>query len=302
MNSDSNHPTPAERLDVRERTLRRSIAILRDHKRLIVLPILVSLLTTAMLLALASITPVEVGYHKHPLPRLFWQLGEAVSFWKTPHPLLLAIFYLTSMLLATLSNVALYSELMRVYADEQPSLLRGLRFAFSRFMPILTWSLFGATVGLLLRTLGEKLGLVGKLVGFGASITWSAASVFACPILAREGVGNPLVLLRRSGSLVRGTWGDLVMGYTRLGLSFVILGSILGGIMLAVARSLYSDSAVAGLAGMAAGFAILFGTSLFSITLLVIYRCALYIYATEGVPPEPFDKGDMDQGWRIRSA
>ena len=32
-----------------------------------------------------------------------------------------------------------------------------------------------------------------------------------------------------------------------------------------------------------------------------VYRAALYIYATEGVVPGPFEKDQMDMGWKVRT-
>jgi hypothetical protein len=32
-----------------------------------------------------------------------------------------------------------------------------------------------------------------------------------------------------------------------------------------------------------------------------VFRCALYIYATEGVIPDPFDRQDMDAVWKIKT-
>ncbi len=31
-----------------------------------------------------------------------------------------------------------------------------------------------------------------------------------------------------------------------------------------------------------------------------IYRCALFIYATEGVVPETFDKELLDSAWKVK--
>jgi hypothetical protein len=31
-----------------------------------------------------------------------------------------------------------------------------------------------------------------------------------------------------------------------------------------------------------------------------VYRCALYVYATEGVVPESFDKELLDSAWKVK--
>jgi len=33
-----------------------------------------------------------------------------------------------------------------------------------------------------------------------------------------------------------------------------------------------------------------------------VYRCALYVYASEGVIPEPFTAELMDAGWKVKKA
>jgi hypothetical protein len=51
---------------------------------------------------------------------------------------------------------------------------------------------------------------------------------------------------------------------------------------------------------MATGFVgiVVFGVLI--TTLKDVFRCALYIYATEGVVPAPFKKDDMDSVWKVR--
>jgi hypothetical protein len=33
-----------------------------------------------------------------------------------------------------------------------------------------------------------------------------------------------------------------------------------------------------------------------------VYRCALYIYASEGVAPEPYDQELMDRAWMVKKS
>jgi hypothetical protein len=268
----------------------RSVQVLRRHPRLMTFPLLTTFACIGMFLAL-------VGEFKLPLP-LGWWNPASPSVWGSFHSEPLAVFYFSTMFLATFFNVALYHEVMRAFSGEKPSVAGGIRFALSRIGPIATWSLFAWSVGIIIRLVGERFGWIARITGVFAGFAWSVASVFAIPILVREGSLDPTAVLKDSWATVRRTWGGLVYGFVSLApvtfICFLITGLAIGGIGSATKLSptaimmVETVVALCYLAGIAA--------------MKDIYRCALYIYATEGVVPEPFLPADMDSGWKIKNS
>src|SRR5260370_17061085 len=62
----------------------------------------------------------------------------------------------------------------------------GLELAWARKGTILQWALVAATVGVILRTLEERLGLLGRLIMRIIGVVWTLACYFVVPVLAFE--------------------------------------------------------------------------------------------------------------------
>jgi hypothetical protein len=223
------------------------------------------------------------------------------------HLFAIASCYLVTMLVATFLNVAFYHEMMEAFAGGRPSVSRGICFAMSRIVPILTWTLFVGSVGLLLRALSERLGWLGKIVVGVTGFAWSVSAVFAIPVLVRDGTMDPVQLLRHSASLVRGTWGELVYGLVRLWLlPTAIMVLFLLTLFLLIPAVTIPAALHSGDTPWWAnlGFGVIIAVG--ALTALVVqmfrdvFHCALYIYATEGVIPAPFSRADLDAAWKIK--
>ena len=91
----------------------------------------------------------------------------------------------------------------------------GMELAWARKGTILQWAFVAATVGMILRTLEERMGLIGRLVMRIIGIAWTLACYFVVPALAFEDL-TPIAAIKRSSKLFRDTWGEKVIG----GLSF----------------------------------------------------------------------------------
>jgi hypothetical protein len=213
----------------------------------------------------------------------------------------LAAVYLLSMFAATFCNVALYNEIIKALAGEKVSVKEGLRFASRRIPAILTWSLFAGTIGLLIRRLERRFNLLGRIGLRGVSLAWSVASVFVIPVMIREESANPIQLLRSSSATIKKAWGESLIGYAGIGLVGLVV--VLGSIFLLFVAMFYS---------FVFNFPPLFFLALAlwipAAMILIyavgtagdIYRCALYIYASEGVVPAPFSAELMDAAWRVK--
>jgi len=211
------------------------------------------------------------------------------------------VLYLTSMFLATFFNVAFYNEIIKALAGGQVSLRAGLRFACSRLRAILLWSLFAGAVGLIIKTLEERFGWVGRWVMRLVGVVWSVASVFVIPIIVREESANPFTLLRTSAITLKKTWGESLIGYVGItvGSWIVMLGSVIfliGTGLLSLWLGHPEIIFVAGCVWLLAMFVYGYFMSVAG----HIYRGALYVYASEGVVPEPYTAELMDAAWKVK--
>jgi hypothetical protein len=209
------------------------------------------------------------------------------------HPLLLAFAYRPLItFLALFSIAALFHELARVFANERPSLIHGVRFASARIGPILNWSLVWSLVEIV-RNFGlSHFGPWPRFFIILGGAAWFLASMFAVPVLLRDRLLNPIAVVRHLWVMVRQTW---------LQLTGLLLSLFLGGIFFQVSTHLFlrfgprSDfSQIAILVWLVAYYA-----ALYMVT--SVYLCALYIYAAEGVMPNPLWPNDLDAEWEIKA-
>jgi hypothetical protein len=228
------------------------------------------------------------------------QTASRVQLTTTAYVYLVAL-YLTSMFVATFFNVAFYNEIIKALAGDAVSIGAGLRFACSRLRAILLWSLFAGAVGLIIKTLEERFGWIGRWVMRFIGVVWSVASIFVIPLIVREENANPFTLLRTSATTLKKTWGESLIGYVgiTLGAWVAVLASVIfliGTILLSVwlhhPMYIFVASGLWILAMFVYGYLVSVAGH--------IYRGALYVYASEGVVPEPFTAELMDAAWKVK--
>ena len=221
----------------------------------------------------------------------------------------MALIYFISMFLATFFNVAFYHEIMQALNGNAVFIRRGFRFAASRWKAVLLWSLFAGLVGYLIQELQQRLGMIGRLVTGLIGSVWSVACIFIIPTLVRDTeTANPLEHLRNSVGTLKKTWGELIIGFVGLEAAFgavfmtaLLLVATVAGVSIYYLNSSFHGATiwiiVAGIAVL-----LLLGVVLSCISSIVnpVYRCALYIYATEGVVPGTFDKELLDSAWKVK--
>ena len=214
------------------------------------------------------------------------------------------LFYLISMFTATFFNVAFYNEIINGLNDRGVSILRGIKAALSNLKLIAIWSLFAGIVGIIIRTLEERLGFVGRLVTGLIGIAWSVASIFVIPAIVREKKSsNPLRLLKTSALMLKRTWGETVIGYVGISGFFLLVFLITLPLFIAVCFIMGNTIPMIGpvIALMVCLYIIfLFALGYLSAIANHVYRGALYVYASEGVVPEPFDEDLMNKAWKVK--
>jgi hypothetical protein len=278
----------------------RSLQVLRQNPRLLLFPAVATVCTLALMaffLVPIVIYGMTVAAHggnwghdiAHRLNGVFYGYGVAV--------------YVVSMFLATFFNVAFYNEIIRALSGQPVSVSGGFRFAVSRIGAIALWSLLAATVGLIIRAIEDRLGWVGKLVMGLVGVVWSVAAVFAIPVIIRRQDSNPLAVLRDSAATLKQTWGESLVGFIgiRVGGALLVAGTVLIAVVAALFALALHWTVVAILIGATWLLAmIVFG---FFVQMAThVYRCALYVYASEGVVPGPYTADMMNSGWKVKKA
>lgn len=300
----------------------RAIQVIRENKGLLLFPILTTCSTLVLLLCFL-------------IPIAYWSAGSQIwrdlngpgrwdtilnlwQSWGSHRPVghatapahangagyaLFALVYLVSMFQATFFNVAFYSQILNALNGRPVSVSAGLRVALARWKAILAWSLFTGAVGIVIRTLEERMSFVGRLILGYVGMAWSVATVFVVPVIVREQDGaNPVQLVKVSAGALRRTWGESLIGYLGLqvgaGILFMFSLLFLGlGIYLSYALlSLWLAGIIGGL-WLACVFAFAYACTVADL----VYRGALFVYATEGVVPGPFDQAQMDMAWKVKA-
>jgi hypothetical protein len=308
--------TIADRLHTSWELMRSSLQVMRGSPRLLLFPLVSAACSVALALFFFApflyllftetwYTPPEwiaVGKQIQGLTKeaQFDQFAHSIAGGFYAYG---ALIYLVSLVTGTFFNVAFYHAVMRALAGEAVSLRGGLRFALSRSSAILRWSLLAGTVGLVIRTVEEKLGWVGRLMLGFLGAAWSVAAVFAIPVIVRREESNPFAVLRDSAATLKRTWGEAVAGFVGIqifgavavvGLTVLAIAALIGAALL---HKVWMMVAIGGL-----WFVGLLAVGVFFSLATHIYRCALYIYASEGVVPGPYTAELMDAGWKVRKA
>jgi len=245
------------------------LAVLRQDKALLVFPLFS---TTAILLITASFAV--------PL----WPLAAALDAHGASPPdhvllyALMFLFYFIQFSVVNFFNTALVEVAMRRFDGEEATVGDGLRRAWARLPVILVYSAIAATVGTILRSIEERVGLVGKLVIGLIGFVWAVATALVVPVLAAEDVG-PYEAITRSAELIRKTWGEEIIGNVGIGFVFglfITVAGLVGCLAVVAALSVSKSLAVGIVVLLVLGVCLL---AMAQATLQGIYAAALYRYA-----------------------
>jgi hypothetical protein len=170
-----------------------------------------------------------------------------------------------------------------------------LAVANTRLHRILPWALVSATVSIIMEAIEERLGFLGQIIAGLIGAAWNVVTFLTVPIIVFEDAG-PVTALKRSGHLLKQTWGENLMAQIGLGLIGLLAflpGLVVGGLGVAAGGAigvLIIVVAVLYLAVAASVVAALSG----------IYRTALYRYAVDGQVPAAFAATDMEHAFGAR--
>lgn len=154
------------------------------------------------------------------------------------------VLYLVLSFITIYFQTALVSAAHERLSGGDPTLKSAIKGANRHLPQILAWSLLTATVSLILRAIEERAGFVGRIIAGIIGIAWTLATFLVVPTYVIEDLG-PIDAVKRSGALLKQTWGENIasqVGFGLLGfiaaipgIAVIALGAAAGGPVLAIA-------------------------------------------------------------------
>jgi Family of unknown function (DUF6159) len=271
--------------------MKQSFAVLRSDKQLMLFPVLsaISCLIVTGLIASGGAFLVFPQIKAAAMTHQQWQPTQSPAF-------LLALFgvYVANYFVIVFFNVGVANSRLM---GGRWTFRDGIELAWSRKGLIFLWALVAATVGMILRNLEERMGVLGRIIMRIVGVAWALACYFVVPVLAFEGL-TPFSAIKRSARLFRDTWGERVAGGFSLGLVFLVL--MLPGFGFWIAATVIGH-----MYGMLIGLAVLL---LYIVVLAVIssavqgiFNTALYRYACFKQVPPAFSPELIANAWSPKS-
>ncbi len=260
---------------------RSSWEVLKADKELILLPIISGI--ASVIVAITFIVPVFVA-------------GAGDGTMTGTSLLALLPMYFVLAYITIFFNAALVSAANERLEGGDPTIGSAIRGAARRAGKIVPWALLSATVSVVLRAIEERVGLIGRIIIGAVGLAWSVITFLVLPIIVIEGSGAAAAL-KKSGSLLRGTWGENLAA--QFGMSLVGFLLILpGGVVMFLG---ISAGGAIGAVGLLIGviWIIVAGASVAALS--AIYQTALYHFAVAGsVPSGYFDQNALQMAFRTK--
>ena len=270
--------------------MKASAAVLRSDKSLLVFPLLSGLCT--LLVAASFLIPVglmAIG-DGHAGARVDEGMSAGAY-------LLMFGFYLVQYFVIIFFQTALTGVALMHLRGEPTSVAAGFALARARLPQILGYALIAATVGLVLRMIQERLGLLGRLVVGFIGLAWTVATFLVVPVLVSKDVG-PIDAVKESVALLKRSWGENLIGNGGIGIVFgllMVLAVLVGAVLIGGAVAMQSVVAIVVAAVIVVTGFVLLG--LVQASLQGIYSAALYRYAESGEASVGFDQALLQQAF-----
>lgn len=195
-----------------------SFQVLRANKQLVIFPILSGISILLILGSFVTIFLAGAGWEVDAID----DPGTSASY------LFLFGYYLVNYFIVVFFNMALIHCTHLYFKGEEVTIEKGLRFSMSRIGAIFAWSMFAATIGMLLKILSDNLGWIGKIIISIIGLAWSVATFFVVPVIAYENAG-PLEAFKRSSQMMKQKWGESIGAGFSFGLVNLLAFFIVGG-------------------------------------------------------------------------
>ena len=211
------------------------------------------------------------------------------------------VAYFGGLFMVIFFNSALVAAARERLEGGDPNVMSGIRAVRGMWLAILGWTLITGTVGLILQALQSMarensqgvMRIVAIILVSLLQTAWAYITFFVIPILVVERVG-PITAIRRSGGLLRQSWGEQLTASFSFFLIYLLA-------ILIVAIPVVVLVFIAPVAAIIVGV-ILGGIAVASVAAMEgIFKAALYEWVAEGKGSEWFDRQLLADAYMQRS-
>lgn len=264
-----------------------SAAVLRQDKELILFPLASSIATILVMIVFA-------------VPMALVGVFENVSNGGDPGAVgyvLTFLFYVVMYFVVIFANSALVGAAMIRLEGGDPTLKDGFDIAMKHVSNILGYAIIAATVGMILRWIRERGGIAAQIAAWFGEMAWNLATYLVVPVLVVEGL-SPIDAVKRSGSLLRKTWGEQITGNFGIGVIMFLIGLALFFVVaLPIMIVAFASGAVVVIVFAIGLIVLMFATlALIGSALNGIYVAAVYRYAVTGETEGKFFRPELVEG------
>ncbi len=197
-------------------------------------------------------------------------------------------------------NAALAICVMGRLEGKAPTIGDGLTQALSCLPFIIGWATVSSTVGLLLRLVERRAGLIERMVVRLVGMAWSVTTFLVVPIMVVERKG-PIAAVQESVQLFKRTWGEDLLAGLGFGALYFVL-SLPGMFAFVIGAGLLPSHLLLGLGVMALALLYFPLLGLVLSTLSAIFNVVLYRYARFGTVTPGFDRELLSNSFVPKSA
>lgn len=269
--------------------VKASAGVLRQDKELLVFP---AISVVASLLVMASFILPLFGL----LDFKAMEQGEREPMWLYAWVFL---FYLAQYFVIFFFNTALVGAAMIRLRGGDPTVADGLNIAWSKRGTIFGYALIAATVGMILRAIEERAGVIGKWVAGFLGAAWTVVTFMTVPILVSRDIG-PVDAVKESALLLKKTWGENLIGQGGVGIVFGLLQFLVIALMVVALIAVAATKSVALIVTVVAiGVFAMMALALIQAALSGIYSAALYRHAM-GEETLGMDRALLDAAFAVK--
>jgi len=258
-----------------------SWALLRHDKELMVLPLISGI--ASLVIGATFLYPLYLSAQGTDAT------GSTTFEMKPVGYVVLFLMYLVLAYVAIFFKTALLCGADERMQGGEPSLGSALSGALSRAGKILPWAIVTATVSVILRSLEERAGILGRIVIGIVGMAWAVVTFLVLPIVVFENVGVGTAI-KRSAEMLKRTWGENLI--VNLGIGLIAMVLVLPAIAVVVGVA-FTGSAPLIVGAIVLAVVWIIAVSCWSSAMTAVFQLALYRYATQAPLPSEFAQVNM---------